>query len=60
MGRAKFFRGIFLVSFLAWTDRTGSTENSLVTCVACQTAQVKFDSWDCDVNCDVMSSENGL
>ena len=59
MNTDRFFLGIFLFTFLASTDGTGSTGNSLVTCAACQTAQVKFDSWDCNVNCDVISSDNG-
>ena len=54
------FLGILLVFSLMYsTDGKGTTGNSLVTCAACQAAQVKFDSWDCDVSCDVISSENG-
>ena len=55
----RFFLGILYFTFLATTDGTGSTGNSLVTRAACQTAQVKFDSWDCNMKCDVISSENG-
>ena len=44
MEAERFFQGILLLSFLAAADETGSTGNALVTCAACQTAQVKFDS----------------
>ena len=54
-----YIRGLLVISFISSTDGTVGTGNSLVTCAACQTAQVNFDSWDCNVNCDVISSDNG-
>ena len=59
LGTVIYIRGLLVISFMSSTDGAGSTGNSLVTCAACQTAQVKFDSRDCNVNCDVISSENG-
>ena len=59
LGAVIYIRSLLAFSLMAGTDETGSTGNSLVTCAACQTAQVKFDSWDCNVNCDVISSDNG-
>ena len=54
-----FILGLLLTTALVSLAEAGSTGNSLVTCAACQAAQVKFDSWDCNMNCDVISSENG-
>ena len=55
-----FIQGLLVSSSLVSSTGAGNTGNSLVTCAACQTAQVKFDSWDCNINCDVISSENGV
>ena len=59
LGTVIYIRGLLAFSFMASTDATGSTENSLVSCAACSAAQIKFDSWDCNMNCDVISSDNG-
>ena len=60
MGKVSYIRHLLVLSLIASTIGTETTGNVLVTCAACQTAQVKFNSWDCEVNCDFISSENGM
>ena len=55
-----FIRGLFVTSALVSSTGAGSTGNSLVTCAACQVSEAQFGPWNCQVNCDVVSSENGV
>ena len=44
--------------FVALVD-AGNQGNSLVTCASCQALQLQFNSWKCNVNCEVVRGNNG-
>ena len=52
--------GIFAIVMVFVTIvEPGNQGNNLVTCATCQALQLQFDSWRCNVNCEVVKGNNG-
>ena len=43
IGTVSYIRRLLILSLIASTDGTEATGNALVTCAACQSAQIKFE-----------------
>ena len=52
---------VFWATLAIWgvaTTEIGSS-SSVVNCAACRSVQMQVDSWQCKVNCHVISGQNG-